>query len=154
MVFLNKKHNVINPKLKPSHHDTVDGRNPAPVDTENIPSFIRFHRLQVVSRISSSNRIFNMFFFRDFIPIFTCLNHHDTFTFRDLCQMFCASCFSKLGSKLTRDVCFHFLFQQQIPWFLSCFCCERRITRETSFWVCEVTFNLPTCCVTLHRSPR
>ena len=56
-----------------------------------------------------------MFFLRKFLPIFTCLNHHDIFTFRDLCQMLCASYFSKLGSKLTQDVCF--------PKTLS-FCCE------------------------------
>ena len=33
--------------------DTVDGRNPAPADIVNIPSFTEFYTSQVVSRISS-----------------------------------------------------------------------------------------------------
>ena len=33
--------------LTPGYH-TVDGRNPAPVDKENLPFFIGFHRSQVV----------------------------------------------------------------------------------------------------------
>ena len=35
--------------------DTVDGRNPAPVDMVNIQLFSRFYMSQVVSRISSIN---------------------------------------------------------------------------------------------------
>ena len=36
---------------------TVDGRNPAPVDMENIPLFIGFYTSQVVSQISAINSI-------------------------------------------------------------------------------------------------
>ena len=36
---------------------TVDGRNPAPVDMVNISLFAGLHTCQVVSRISSINRI-------------------------------------------------------------------------------------------------
>ena len=38
---------------------TVDGRNPAPVDMENLPSFTGFHVSQVVSQISSINSRIN-----------------------------------------------------------------------------------------------
>ena len=37
--------------------DTVDGRNPAPVDMVNIPLFTGSYTSQVVSRISSINSI-------------------------------------------------------------------------------------------------
>ena len=40
-----------------SPDDTVDGRNPAPVDMVNIPLFIGSYTSQVVSRISSINGI-------------------------------------------------------------------------------------------------
>ena len=35
--------------------DTVNGKNPAPVDMRNIPLFIGFHKYQVASRISCIN---------------------------------------------------------------------------------------------------
>ena len=42
-------------KCEPEKKHTVDGRNPAPVDMENIQFFIGFYTSQVVSRISSTN---------------------------------------------------------------------------------------------------
>ena len=36
------------PKISPRSFDTVDGRNPAPVDMVNIPLFAGFHTSQVV----------------------------------------------------------------------------------------------------------
>ena len=44
-----------------SYCHTVDGRNPAPVDMENLPLFTGFYLSQVVSRISEPSTIVRRF---------------------------------------------------------------------------------------------
>ena len=49
-------------KLTTIWDNTVDGRNPAPVDRQHIPLFTRLDTSQVVSRISSINSMFGALF--------------------------------------------------------------------------------------------
>ncbi len=50
--------------------DTLDGRNPAPVDMVNIPLFTGFYTSQVVSRISSINSTTASLFSEDIFQAF------------------------------------------------------------------------------------
>ena len=52
-----RRYDWISKPMYSSYTHTVYGRNPAPVDIENIPCLKGFHIQQVVSRISSINSI-------------------------------------------------------------------------------------------------
>ena len=54
----------------------IDGRNPAPVDMENIPSLTKVLYIQVVSRISSINLHLKIFHMDSEIPRHSHKNYH------------------------------------------------------------------------------